>query len=339
METIIDVLWVAVSGALVFFMQPGFQMVESGLTREKNSINVAIKNLTDISISLFIYWLIGFSFMFGASHNGILGHGLFVPGGISNIEFKFAAFLFFQAMFCSTSATIVSGAVAERMRYSSYIFETILISAVIYPVFGHWAWGGIQPGFVSDGQGWLYKIGFVDFAGSTVVHSVGGYVGLAGIIILGARKGRFPEKGKPREIQGCDIPMAVAGVFILWFGWLGFNGGSTLAFNDIVPQILVNTSIGAATGMLASLAVGWLFTKLPNVNFVINGTLAGLVAITANCHCVTPGAAAIIGAVGGIVMLIACKVLDLLKSEQFPFIFAQESGELWRQEFSDSLNF
>ena len=310
---VIDALWVAVSGALVFFMQPGFQMVESGLTREKNSINVAIKNLTDIGISLFVYWIIGYAFMFGSSIKGLIGHSGFIPGAGWNIDFNQGAFLFFQAMFCSTSATIVSGAVAERMKYSSYIISTFLMSLIIYPIFGHWAWAGIQPSFISDAQGWLNKIGFVDFAGSTVVHSVGGYVGLAGIIILGARKGRFPKDSKPREIQGCDVPMTVAGVFILWFGWLGFNGGSTLAFNDIVPQVLLNTCIGAATGMLAALFVGWAFKKIPDVNFVINGTLAGLVAITANCHCVTPGAAAIIGAVGGIVMLAGAWILEKLR--------------------------
>ena len=310
---VIDALWVAVSGALVFFMQPGFQMVESGLTREKNSINVAIKNLTDIGISLFVYWIIGYAFMFGSSIKGLIGHSGFIPGAGWNIDFNQGAFLFFQAMFCSTSATIVSGAVAERMKYSSYIISTFLMSLIIYPIFGHWAWAGIQPSFISDAQGWLNKIGFVDFAGSTVVHSVGGYVGLAGIIVLGARKGRFPKDSKPREIQGCDVPMTVAGVFILWFGWLGFNGGSTLAFNDIVPQVLLNTCIGAATGMLAALFVGWAFKKLPDVNFVINGTLAGLVAITANCHCVTPGAAAIIGAVGGIVMLAGAWILEKLR--------------------------
>ena len=310
---VVDAMWVAVSGALVFFMQPGFQMVESGLTREKNSINVAIKNLTDIGISLFVYWIIGYAFMFGSSIKGLIGHSGFIPGAGWNIDFNQGAFLFFQAMFCSTSATIVSGAVAERMKYSSYIISTFLMSLIIYPIFGHWAWAGIQPSFISDAQGWLNKIGFVDFAGSTVVHSVGGYVGLAGIIILGARKGRFPKDSKPREIQGCDVPMTVAGVFILWFGWLGFNGGSTLAFNDIVPQVLLNTCIGAATGMLAALFVGWAFKKIPDVNFVINGTLAGLVAITANCHCVTPGAAAIIGAVGGIVMLAGAWILEKLR--------------------------
>ena len=313
MNSIVDAMWVAVSGALVFFMQPGFSMVESGLTREKNSINVAIKNLTDIGISLFVYWLVGFALMFGTSAGGFIGHSEFIPGAGKNIDFNIGTFLFFQAMFCSTSATIVSGAVAERMKYSSYIISTFLLSLIIYPIFGHWAWAGIQPSFISDAQGWLYKIGFVDFAGSTVVHSVGGYVGLAGIIVLGARKGRFPKEGKPREIQGCDVPMTVAGVFILWFGWLGFNGGSTLAFNDIVPQVLLNTCIGAATGMLSALFVGWAFKKLPDVNFVINGTLAGLVAITANCHCVTPGAAAIIGAVGGIVMLLGSFILEKLK--------------------------
>ena len=177
---VIDALWVAVSGALVFFMQPGFQMVESGLTREKNSINVAIKNLTDIGISLFVYWIIGYAFMFGSSIKGLIGHSGFIPGAGWNIDFSQGAFLFFQAMFCSTSATIVSGAVAERMKYSSYIISTFLMSLIIYPIFGHWAWAGIQPSFISDAQGWLNKIGFVDFAGSTVVHSVGGYVGLAG---------------------------------------------------------------------------------------------------------------------------------------------------------------
>ncbi len=313
MNSIVDAMWVAVSAALVFFMQPGFSMVESGLTREKNSINVAIKNLTDIGISLFVYWFVGFAFMFGTSSDGFIGRSGFIPGAGMNIDFNTGTFLFFQAMFCSTSATIVSGAVAERMKYSSYIISTFLMSLIIYPIFGHWAWAGIQPSFISDAQGWLYKLGFVDFAGSTVVHSVGGYVGLAGIIILGARKGRFPKDEKPRDIQGCDVPMTVAGVFILWFGWLGFNGGSTLAFNDIVPQVLLNTCIGAATGMLSALFVGWAFKKIPDVNFVINGTLAGLVSVTANCHCVTPGAAAIIGAVGGIVMLIGAFILEKLK--------------------------
>lgn len=318
MNGLIDAVWVAVCGSLVFFMQPGFQMVESGLTREKNSINVAIKNLTDIGISLFVYWLFGFGLMFGLSKGGIIGITHFLPGGLKNISFDLCNFLFFEAMFCSTSATIVSGAVAERMKYSSYILSTIIISAVIYPVFGHWAWNGIQPSCIADSAGWLNKIGFVDFAGSTVVHSVGGYVGLAGIIILGARKGRFTTdkttgKTESREIQGCNIPMTVAGVFILWFGWLGFNGGSDLAFTSRVPQILMNTCISSATGMLSSLFLGWAVTRLPNVNFVINGTLAGLVAITAGCHCVTPGAAAIIGIIGGIVMLAATNILEKLK--------------------------
>ena len=318
MKGLIDAVWVAVCGSLVFFMQPGFQMVESGLTREKNSINVAIKNLTDIGISLFVYWIFGFGIMFGLSKGGFIGITHFLPGGIKNLSFDLCNFLFFEAMFCSTSATIVSGAVAERMKYSSYIISTFIISAIIYPVFGHWAWNGLQPSFISDSAGWLNRIGFVDFAGSTVVHSVGGYVGLAGIIILGARKGRFVKdektgKTKSREIQGCNIPMTVAGVFILWFGWLGFNGGSDLALTDRVPQILMNTCISAATGMLSSLFIGWAFSGLPNVNFVINGTLAGLVAITAGCHCVTPGAAAVIGIIGGIVMLLASKLLEILK--------------------------
>lgn len=313
MQISIDDLWVVISVALVFFMQPGFQMVESGLTREKNSINVAIKNLTDIGISLLLYWIVGFALMFGSSKFGFVGFSNFIPGLKSNLPLNLSVFLLFQTMFCSTSATIVSGAVAERMKYSSYIICTVIISAIIYPIFGHWAWGGLQPAGISDGAGWLNKLGFVDFAGSTVVHSVGGYVGLAGIIILGARKGRFPKEGKPKEIQGSNIPMAVAGVFVLWFGWIGFNGGSTLALTNDVPEIIMNTCIGAGAGMIVALFVGWAVTGLPNVNFVLNGTLAGLVAVTANCHCVTPGEAAIIGAVGGIVMLGSSKLLDLLK--------------------------
>lgn len=308
-----DNLWVIICAALVFFMQPGFSMVESGMTREKNSINVAIKNLTDIGISSAMYWICGFAFMFGSSKAGFIGLSHFVPGFTGEDHYNLAVFLLFQMMFCSTSATIVSGAVAERMKYSSYIIATLLISSIIYPVFGHWAWGGLQGSAVSYGRGWLNSLGFVDFAGSTVVHSVGGYVGLAGIIILGARKGRFSKDGKSNEIQGSNIPLAVAGVFILWFGWIGFNGGSTLAFNSQVPGIILNTCLASASGMVVTLAAGWSITKIPNVNFVLNGSLAGLVAITAGCHAVSPIEAVLIGGIGGIIMLLCTKLLDVVR--------------------------
>ncbi len=313
MVSLADNLWVVICAALVFFMQPGFSMVESGMTREKNSINVAIKNLTDIGLSSAMYWICGFAFMFGSSKAGFIGISHFFPEFTGEDHYSLAVFLLFQMMFCSTSATIVSGAVAERMKYSSYIVTTMIISAVIYPIFGHWAWGGLQGASISSGTGWLSALGFVDFAGSTVVHSVGGYVGLAGIIILGPRKGRFSKDGKSNEIQGSNIPLAVAGVFILWFGWIGFNGGSTLAFNNQVPGIILNTCLAAASGLILSLAAGWIMSGIPNVNFVLNGSLAGLVAITAGCHAVTALEAIIIGGVGGIVMLLCTKILDSLK--------------------------
>lgn len=303
----LDYVWIIIGSALVFMMQAGFAMVESGLTRSKNSINVAIKNLTDYGISTIVYWITGFGLMFGLSLGGILGTGLFLYNPPSVWA---AVFLLFQAVFCSTSATIVSGAVAERMRFSSYIISTALLSALVYPVFGHWAWGGAFEGAAS---GWLAKRGFVDFAGSTVVHSMGGWVSLAILIIIGPRTGRFGAGGTVRTINGSSIPMAVLGVFLLWFGWIGFNGASTLAANDAVPGIILRTMLGGAAGMVVTLAAGWFIAKKPEVRFVLNGSLAGLVAITANCHAVNETQAVIIGGAGGMVMLGASALLLRLK--------------------------
>jgi Amt family ammonium transporter len=309
-RTILDYVWILVGSALVFMMQAGFAMVESGLTRSKNSINVAIKNLTDYGISTMIFWMLGFGLMFGASLDGITGTGFFFFNPSSVWA---AVFLLFQAVFCSTSATIVSGAVAERMRFSSYIISTVLLSALIYPIFGHWAWGGAFEGIPS---GWLAKRGFVDFAGSTVVHSMGGWVSLALLVIIGPRTGRFAEDGTVKTINGSSIPMAVLGVFLLWFGWIGFNGSSTLAANDAVPGIVLRTMLGGAAGMAATLAAGWWIKKKPEVGLVLNGSLAGLVAITANCHAANETQAVIIGGVGGLVMLgtsvllVKCRIDD-----------------------------
>ncbi len=312
-QQLLDVLWVIMASSLVFFMQAGFSMVESGLTRSKNSINVAVKNLTDLGVSILIFWAIGFALMFGNSFRGI--------SGMSNWFFRFsdttlmvpAAFFLFQAMFCSTSATIVSGAVAERMRYASYIISTILLSGIIYPVFGHWVWGGAGGGSIGLGAGWLASIGFVDFAGSSVVHSVGGWVGLAILLIIGPRTGRFSEDGTSRPIPGSSIPMAVGGVIILWFGWIGFNGGSTLVMDGSVPGIIMRTCLAASAGMVGALAAGWIFKKTPDVGFVLNGALAGLVAITAPVHAVNEMESVIIGAVGGLVMLLCTELLEKLK--------------------------
>lgn len=303
----LDLAWVALTSALVFIMQGGFALLESGLTRSKNSINVAVKNLTDLGISVLCFWLVGFGLMFGASSFGWVGSDQFffsAPGAWPGI------FFLFQAMFCSTSATIVSGAVAERMKYGIYIAATALMSLAIYPVAGHWAWGGALE---AQPSGWLAVRGFVDFAGSTVVHSVGGWVSLAALLVIGPRMGRYDEKGKPHAFSGSSIPMAITGTMLLWFGWFGFNGGSTLAVNDAVPIILVNTTLAASAGMVGCLALGWAVQKVPDVSFIINGSLGGLVAITAGCHAVTFPQALFIGAVGGAVALGAQLLLDALK--------------------------
>ncbi len=306
-KQLLDILWIVVASGLVFIMQAGFAMLESGLTRSKNSINVAIKNLSDIGLSLFLFWLFGFAIMFGMSWKGLIGFNHFAPSPGSNAWF--AAFVLFQSMFCSTAATIVSGAVAERMKYSSYIIATIILSALIYPVFGHWAWGGALEGVPS---GWLARLGFVDFAGSTVVHSVGGWIALASLTVIGPRIGRFDEEGNPLSIQGSNVTIAVFGVILLWFGWFGFNGGSTLSMSSDVAGIILRTSVAAAAAVITALAVGWPILKKPDVSLPINGALAGLVAITAPVHAVTALEAVVIGSVGALFMLGSTFLLERL---------------------------
>jgi Amt family ammonium transporter len=292
----VDFIWIIITGTLVFSMQAGFAMVESGLTRSKNSINVAIKNLTDFGISLALFWIIGFALMFGPSVAGLFGFSDVAPNLQDPWE---AAFFFFQAMFCSTSATIVSGAVAERMRFASYLVGTMLLSGLLYPFVGHWAWGGALGGE----KGWLAAKGFVDFAGSTVVHSLGAWVALAALLVLGPRLGRFSQDGSVNPINGSSIPQAVLGVMLLWFGWIGFNGGSTLTLSPAVAGIILRTMLAGAAGMLATLAVGWILYKKPEVSLVLNGSLAGLVAVTAGAHALDERAAVLVGAIGGLVML------------------------------------
>ncbi len=301
-----DLLWIIITGALVFSMQAGFAMVESGLTRSKNSINVAIKNLTDFGISLALFWLIGFALMFGPSFAGLWGYSGFAP----NLDDPWkAGFFFFQAMFCSTSATIVSGAVAERMRFSSYLIGTMVLSGLLYPLFGHWAWGGALGGV----KGWLAAKGFVDFAGSTVVHSLGAWVALAALLVLGPRLGRFAPDGSVKPINGSSIPQAVLGVMLLWFGWIGFNGGSTLSLTPAVAGIILRTMLAGAAGMLATLTVGWMIYKKPEVSLVLNGSLAGLVAVTAGAHVLDERTSVLVGAVGGLVMLGSASFLRRLR--------------------------
>ncbi|HNM05363.1 MAG TPA: ammonium transporter [Leptospiraceae bacterium] len=294
----VDPIWVILSAALVFFMQAGFLMLETGLSRLKNTINVAIKNLMDYIVGTMAFFMVGFAFMFGTSLNGFMGGDLFFLEGLSSGK-EFAFFLF-QVAFMGTAATIVSGAVAERIKFSAYLIVSFLISVLIYPVFGHWAWGG----------GWLGKMGFADFAGSTVVHSLGGWISLSGVILLGARKDKFNENGTPRKIQGHNLTFSVLGVFILWFGWFGFNGGSTLAFTDAVPLIIVNTMLAASAGGLLAIFIAWTIHGISSVEDCMNGVLGGLVAVTAGCNTITPIQSAVLGAAAGISVVYAAWVLE-----------------------------
>jgi Amt family ammonium transporter len=294
----VDPIWVIISAALVFFMQAGFLMLETGLSRLKNTINVAIKNLMDYIVGTIAYFSIGFALMFGLSWDGFFGTNLFFLEGLSTGK-EFAFFLF-QVAFMGTAATIVSGAVAERIKFSAYLIVSLLVSTIIYPVFGHWAWGG----------GWLGSLGFVDFAGSTVVHSLGGWISLSGVILLGARKDKFNPNGTPRKIQGHNLTFSVLGVFILWFGWFGFNGGSTLAFTEAVPLIIVNTTLCASAGGLLAIFIAWTIYGISSVEDCMNGVLGGLVAVTAGCHTISPIHAVVLGGVAGVSVVYVTWILE-----------------------------
>ncbi|MBX2862957.1 MAG: ammonium transporter [Leptolyngbyaceae cyanobacterium MAG.088] len=295
----VDLLWVLLCSGLVFLMQAGFMCVESGLTRSKNSINVVVKNMADFGLSVALFWIFGFAIMFGASQSGWIGAShFFLSAGASP---KFVAFFLFQAMFCGTATTIISGAVAERLKFSAYLIIVSLVSGLIYPFFGHWAWNGL---FDGDANGWLGNLGFVDFAGSTVVHSVGAWVSLATLIIIGSRQGRFSTEGKSNNIQGSNLPFSMLGALLLWFGWIGFNGGSTLALNNQVPGIILNTIIAGVAGMITAAILSWIQHHLLEVELLINGTLAGLVAVTACCDVVSAPLAFVVGSTGASVALL-----------------------------------
>jgi Amt family ammonium transporter len=298
-NALLDILWLTISCTLVLLMQAGFLCVESGATRSKNAINVAMKNAADFVVAVFVFWLLGFALMFGDSVQGLAGgSGFMAPLGQG--EAWLASFFLFQAMFCATAVTIVSGAIAERMRFNGYLMLSLLIAAVIYPVSGHWAWGGALGGE----PGWLAARGFVDFAGSTVVHSVGGWVGLAALLVVGPRRGRFIN-GVPQPIPGSNAPLALLGLLFFVVGWIGFNGGSTLALDERVPGIIANTILAAVAGglvayLLCVLRPEW---HVDPLLVPMNGVLAGLVSITASCHAVTSTQAVLIGGIGAAVML------------------------------------
>ena len=289
----LDFLWVLVATAMVFLMQAGFMCVESGLARAKNSINVAIKNMADLLIAVVCFWAFGFALMFGDSQGGIIGMTRFFPT-IEN-DYWLAAFFLFQAVFCGTAATIDSGAVAERTRFGAYLIVSLITSALIYPIFGHWAWGSL---FNGESQGWLESLGFIDFAGSSVVHSVGGWVALAGIIVIGPRIGKFQD-GVPRKIQPHSLPLVYLGTFILFFGWFGFNCGSTLEATPEIAVIAWHTMIAACVAGIVSSMLSWTYDGRPEPEMVTNGVLGGLVGITAGCACVSTFGAASIGMLSG----------------------------------------
>ncbi|MBE9066742.1 ammonium transporter [Leptolyngbya cf. ectocarpi LEGE 11479] len=292
MGSTLDVIWVILCAILVSTMQAGFCCLESGLVRAKNSINVAIKNLVDFCIASLLFSLIGFQLMFGATAWGLIGTQLPTAASWSAGDYTF---FLFELTFCGTATTIVSGAVAERMSFLGYFFTAVILSSLIYPVVGHWVWGGI---WFDTPSGWLRQLQFHDFAGATVVHAVGGWMAFAAILILGPRLGRFSPK--PRPIDGHNLPTAVLGVFLLWFGWFGFSGGSTLGFSDQVPKILVNTAQGGAAGGLTALATTWALHKRPRVPLIMNGVVGGLVSITAGCDILLPLGAVCAGGVGGL---------------------------------------
>ena len=307
----INLLWMLICAILVFMMQAGFMCLESGIIRNKNNINVALKNVSDFGISIVSYWIIGYGIMFGASQNGLFGTNnfFFDPSGTSTSG-PAMTFFIFQSMFCATAASIISGSVAERLKFNSYLIITALVGTIIYPVVGHWAWANSNDNFGGDGTtGWLYDLGLLDFAGSTVVHSTGGWVGLAAILIIGPRTGRFVEE-KVRKFSPSNLPLSVLGVLLLGFGWHGFNGGSQLVLDDAVPGILLNTFLAAAAGIVACLIFWGAQNGTAPAGDLINGLLAGLVAITASCNIVTPMGSIIIGAGGGLVAMYATRLLE-----------------------------
>ncbi|WP_226670042.1 ammonium transporter [Metabacillus litoralis] len=309
METIIlnvNILWIVIATFLVFFMQAGFTLLEAGLVRAKNSINVALKNVIDLLITTVVFALVGFALMFGDSVSGLFGAEGFLLQGLEEDPYNWA-FLLFQIVFAGTAATIVSGAIAERVKFSAYIIGTIMISGLIYPIFGHWAWGSLWNG---ESQGWLEKLGFIDFAGSTVVHSIGGWVALAAAIIVGPRIGKYTTDGKSRKFAMSNAVLAVTGVFILWLGWFGFNAGSTGVADVNIALISLNTHFGAVSGGLAALFISWILDKRPQVEDILNGILAGLVSVTAGANILTPEFALIIGAISGIIVVFSIRTID-----------------------------
>ncbi len=316
----LDTLWVVLAACLVFFMNAGFGMLETGFCRSKNAVNILAKNFVVFAVSAMAFWAVGFAFMFGDGSSFIGSAGWFLLGpdnspaaneaysgifsSLSWTGVPLTAKFFFQLAFAATAATIVSGAVAERIKFLSFIAFSFVLVAIVYPIGGHWAWGG----------GWLSSLGFSDFAGSTVVHSVGGWAALTGAFILGAREGKYGKDGKAKPIPGHNMSLATLGTFILWLGWFGFNPGSTMAADPVaISSISVNTFMAAAAGCLMATITAWLVIGKPDLSMILNGTLAGLVAITAPCNDVSIASSVVIGTVAGILVVFAVLFFDRIR--------------------------
>ena len=300
-SNLMDILWILIAAFLVFSMHAGFTLVEAGFTRAKNTVNIIMKNFMTVVLGLLIFFFVGYGVMFGKSAGGFIGTDSFLLSLIDSTDTKNFAIWLFQAVFAATAATIVSGAMAERTKFYSYLIFCIVITAFIYPVVGHWVWGG----------GWLQQMGMIDFAGSNVVHSVGGFSALAGALALGPRYGKYSVDGKSNAIPGHNIALGALGVLILWFGWFGFNPGSTLsASSPAIAPVAVNTALAGAAGALGALIYVWIRYKKPDASMVLNGTLAGLVGITAGCAVVSPISALIIGFISGILVVVSVDFFD-----------------------------
>ena len=320
-KIIADTMWVLITAMLVFFMNLGFACVETGFTRAKNAVNILSKNFIVFAVASIAFFFLGWGLMFGNGNPFFGTEGLFALGGADNSPATGAAYLgayaalgwatvpllakfFFQLVFAGTAATIVSGAVAERIKYFSFIIFSFILVGLIYPVIGHWIWGG----------GWLAAKGFWDFAGSTVVHSVGGWAALAGILVLGPRIGKFKADGSPNAIPGHNLGLATIGAFVLWLGWFGFNPGSTMAADiNAISRIVVTTNMAAAAGILTSTLISWLLIGKPDLGMTINGCLAGLVAVTAPCAYISPMSSLIIGGIAGVLVVLAVMMFDRLR--------------------------
>ena len=310
-QTNLNVVWTLIAGILVFTMQAGFALVETGFTRAKNAANIMMKNLMDFAAGSLAFYVIGAALMFGVTKAaGWFGWGgLGMPSLATGEGVWDWTFLFFQTMFCATAATIVSGAVAERIEFKSYLIYSVLISALVYPVSGHWMWGGLAG---EGSKGWLELMGFHDFAGSTVVHSVGGWIALAGAIALGPRLGKYRPDGKANPIPGHNLVIGTLGVFLLWIGWFGFNPGSYTAGIGSIGRVAMTTNLAACAGTIAALVTAWIIMGKPDLTMALNGSLAGLVAITAPCDLVTANASIVIGLVAGVLVVLSVFSLDKL---------------------------